>query len=465
MSLTFAHPELLWLYLIFPGVVLWAVGGRRRRARGWQALAQRGRVPRDGSAFMVIAIALLIFALAQPRWGRLAAPPLPPGHDIVLLIDVSKSMGVEDAVPNRLAVAVESARSMVNALAAEAANRVAVVAFAGRGVIRYPLTENLGAVLDALDRLKPGIVRPGGTDLGAALDAARDALGPEEHADGRAIVLFSDGEDHPERWSTRVDRLRQEDIVVHAIAIGDPEQPHPVPEGKTAQPLRYHGEPVLSRRADKALETITQRTDGTLIRLGMAASDLGALYQAKIEPAARRRRESTRLADRAEQFPLFLMAALSILMAGCWPASRRWIWPWTWHWHWEWRRTSRRRGVAALLVAVVLLAAGADQAPAPTTSDSAAQAIARGLVSYRLTQWEEALTAFETAIDRAPSSAVPLYDAAATLFQLGRFAEARQKYDEARELADLSLRTKIDFALGNTALADGDIPGAIRAVQ
>ena len=153
-------------------------------------------MPRDGTILMVCCVACLIVAMAQPRWGRLAASPLPPGHDVVLMVDVSRSMGVEDAVPNRLAAAVEAAESLVNALAREATNRVAVVAFAGRGVLRCPLTENLGAVLDALHRLRPGAVRPGGTDLGAALDAAREAFGPEEHAEGRAIVVFSDGEDH-----------------------------------------------------------------------------------------------------------------------------------------------------------------------------------------------------------------------------------------------------------------------------
>ena len=222
--MTFARPELLWLLMILPGLVLWAIRGRRRRARGWRALAQRGRAPRDGTVLVIACVACLIVALAQPRWGRLAAPPVPPGHDVVLMVDVSRSMGVEDAVPNRLAAAVEAAESLVDALAREPANRAAVVAFAGRGVLRCPLTENLGAVLDALHRLRPGAVRPGGTDLGAALDAAREALGPEEHAEGRAIVVFSDGEDHVDRWSSRLDRLRQEDIVVHAVAIGDADQ-------------------------------------------------------------------------------------------------------------------------------------------------------------------------------------------------------------------------------------------------
>ena len=122
--------------------------------------------------------------------------------------------------------------------------------------------------------------------------------------------------------------------MVHAVAIGDADQGHPVPDGKTAQPLLYHGEPVLSRRVDSALETIALRTDGSIVRLGLASGDLGTLYQTKIEPAARRRRESTRLADRAERFPLFLIAGLTFLMAACWPARRGWGWSWTWHWNW-----------------------------------------------------------------------------------------------------------------------------------
>ena len=148
-------------------------------------------------------------------------------------------MAAEDAVPNRLAVAIESAESLVNALAEESANRAAVVAFAGRGVLYYPLTENLGAVLDALHRLRPGLVRPGGTDLGAALDVALEAIDPQEHAQGRAIVVFSDGEDLADRWSSQIERLRQQDVVVHAVAIGDADQGHLIPSGKDAQPLSY----------------------------------------------------------------------------------------------------------------------------------------------------------------------------------------------------------------------------------
>ncbi len=457
--MSFARPESLWLFTLFLPVLLWVIRGRLRRRRDWQALAQRGRVSRQGTLAVVASIACLIVALAQPRWGRSASPGLPPGHDVVLIVDVSRSMGAEDAVPNRLTAAVEVAESLVRALARERANRAAVVAFAGRGVVFCPLTENLGAVLDALHRLRPGAVRPGGTDLGAALDAAALAVEPDEHAQGRAFVVFSDGEDHAGRWSSRLERLRDHDIVVHAVAIGDSEHGHPVTDERTARPLIYHGEPVSSRRYDASLETIARQTGGTIVKLGLASSDLGSLYQTKIEPLARQRREASRLANRVERFPLLLFAAMMLLLAGSVPAGRSWSW--TWRWTWNWRRPARGVVPAGILMTVAALTAGAAHAPPIIPGESAAQALGRGKAAYDIGRMDEALLAFDAAILRAPKLAVPRYNAAATLFRLERYAEARQRYLEARQRAGISLQTKIDYALGNTALVQGDIPAAI----
>jgi tetratricopeptide (TPR) repeat protein len=96
-------------------------------------------------------------------------------------------------------------------------------------------------------------------------------------------------------------------------------------------------------------------------------------------------------------------------------------------------------------------------------SNLAAETVARGQAAYNEGRLEEALSAFESAISLVPRSAIPGYDAAATLFQLGHYERAQERYLEARRLADPSLRTKIDFALGNTCLALGDIAGAIAA--
>jgi Ca-activated chloride channel family protein len=380
-------------------------------------------------------------------------------------------MGAEDAPPSRLAVAVKTAESLLDALAGEPANRAAVAAFSGRGVLGCPLTENLGAVQTALSRLQPGSVRPGGTDLGAGLDAAVDAFGPQEHAEGRAIVVFSDGEDHIGGWRARLERLNRDGIIVHVVAIGDSEQGHAVPSGKDKESMVYQGQPVLSRRDDSALEAIARETHGAVLRLGLTSTDLGALYRAQIAPGAKHRRESLRIPERVERFPLFLAAAMGFLIAGSWPRGR--LSPWRWIWH-----RALGAGAASILVLATLGAGQGDKTPLQATEASKSQHkatgstgamgsrtpadfVASGRTAYAQAQYEEALDAFEKAIEGAPLEPVPRYDAAATLFQLERYAEALKRYLEARERADAALRIKIDFALGNTALALGNIPAAI----
>ena len=115
--MNFAHPESLWLLTLFLPVLFWGIRGRLRRLSDWQSLAQRGRVSRQGTLALLASVTCLSVALAQPRWGRITLSALPPGHDVVLIVDVSRSMGAEDAVPNRLAEAVEVAESLIRALA------------------------------------------------------------------------------------------------------------------------------------------------------------------------------------------------------------------------------------------------------------------------------------------------------------------------------------------------------------
>ena len=475
--MSFGHREFLWLLLLVPVLGAWSVWGGRLRAEIWRSLSQRGTTPPGRSLGMLMAAVLLILALARPRFGAVAHAVLPPGHDVTIAVDVSRSMAAEDAVPNRLAVAVGAAESLIAALASDPENRAAIVAFAGRGVVRYPLTENLGAVVDELHRLTPGSVQPGGTDLAAGLDAALETFGEEEHRDGRSIVILSDGEDLAGHWQTRLNRLAGAGVIIHAVAIGDAERSHPVPSGSGDQPLSYQGRTVMSQRIDTALETITRRTGGALVRLGLASTDLGTLYRSRIAPVAKTKRTAARVPERPERFPLFLAAALGFALWGCWPAGR--IGPCRW--------VLSRVAAVLTLGSGLLIALGAGQdagddaarksrpaerspvvravstslPPGSTEKLTVAELVECGNTAYASGLLADALTAFETAIDRAPESPIPQYNAAATLFALHRYGEAMQRYAEARRRAGPILRTKIDFALGNSALMAGDLRKAV----
>jgi Ca-activated chloride channel family protein len=382
---------------------------------------------------------------------------LPPGRDVVLLVDVSRSMAAEDAVPDRLSVAVESAVDLVSALgrASGQGNRAAVVAFAGRGVLRCPLTENLGAVTVTLRELRPGGVRPGGTDLGAALTAAFTAFGPEaeEQAGGRTIVLFSDGEDHAGTWDATVARLRGAGVIVHAVAIGDTDRGHPVPAGRGAETLRYHGDPVLSRRSDRPLAAIAETTGGAFVPIGLAPANLGDLYSRQIEPVARQKRQAFafRASERAERFSWFVLAALAMGLLASRPGVGG-------------RRSPRGRLLHRVgLLVILTLVSAMGVGPRQDLMTTAAEAVDAGRAAYDARRWADALAAFERAIALDPAAAVPRYDAAAALSQLGRPAEALEHYRQARirTPAGAALQTKIDYSLGNTALALGDVAGAI----
>jgi Ca-activated chloride channel family protein len=208
---------------------------------------------------------------------------------------------------------------------------------------------------------------------------------------------------------------------------------------------------------DTALDAIAQETDGAVLKLGLSTADLSTLYRTRIEPVARRKRQAGRFTELPERFPICLAAALGLAISGCWPGGR--VGPWRWAW-------SRIAG-AVLLGGLAVVGTGAVQSqnantdrPAPDSS-TAPVLVARGESAYASGEFASALKLFEAAIERAPAEPVPAYNAAAAWFQLGRYDEARKLYQTARERAGAALRTKIDYALGNSALLLGDVNGAV----
>src|SRR5262249_31117699 len=89
------------------------------------------------------------------------------------------------------------------------------------------------------------------------------------------------------------------------------------------------------------------------------------------------------------------------------------------------------------------------------------RSVERGRTAYTAGRFDEALEAFLDAVAKAPGNPIPLYGAAAARYQLGQFDEALRFYLRAAEYAGPGLRTRIDFALGNTALRLGEVAEAI----
>ncbi len=460
MPQIFAEPGRLWLLVGLGIAALVVARGTSRRRSEWHGLGLAGALVPSGVWLWWVAAGCLIVAYAAPRWGReLGTEPL-PGHDLVFLIDVSRSMGAEDAVPDRLGVAIAASLSLIGQLRSEPGDRVAVVAFAGRAVVRCPLTENLDAVTDRLTELRPGTIEPGGTDLGSGLAAALGVFDPVEHTDGRSIVVFSDGEDHAGSWPATIASLVEASIPVHVVAVGDAEKSSPVP---TAVAVGQPATSPMTRRVDTALTQLAHATGGVTVPLGVTRGDLGSLYRDSIRPTARDRRPSPRFAERAERYSVFVSAALAAGVWGAWPQSRR-RFPQGWtrgRWTQSWGRLLTA-GLILLGLIVAALAAG----PAPPTTE-APGATLRGLQAFREARYAAAVTQFEATIEQAPTNPVGPFNTGSALFALGRYPEATARYELARTLAladrNEVLVAKIDYALGNSSAMARDFVGAVRA--
>ncbi len=263
----FVHPERWpWLFaaLGLGALGAWLVerGAQRRRhafGRRWESGAaglRRRRSDRRAVILVTIGACAVAIGLADPRWGQAeAAESL--DADVVICLDVSRSMLARDVAPSRLGWARAALLELASATRGE---RLALVAFAGDARLVVPLTEDMETFAQMASEVGPLSVERGGTDLAAALNVAgRAALGADATSPA-TLVLISDGEGHGDEASARalVEELAARGIVLHTIAVGSS-------RGAKIPTATASGETFI--RDDRGLDVVTRPDIAGLARL------------------------------------------------------------------------------------------------------------------------------------------------------------------------------------------------------
>lgn len=441
--MSFARPDLLALAMALPLLLLLGLLGHARRRRrvaallGDAALISRlgGGELRRFPAVRVLLIALagvaIGLAAAGPRWGRAAVPAQSRALDIVLALDVSKSMLASDVTPTRL----ERQRLLVRRLLRELpADRFGLVAFAGRAYVLSPVTIDHGAIELYLDALDPAIVSQGGSSLQSAVLLAADlARGTGEVAGERAVVLVTDGEALEDVEGIRNAAARAADAGVRIYTVGlGTRAGAPVPEVDADGIARGYkrdegGQVVISRLGDDLLRGIADRTGGAYLdgtdpgSVERLAARLGGMER---PGAARERRTLPR-----ERFALFIALALALIALDSWLALR-----------WSPVRGSRRAASLAVLLLALL------------TQGFGIGDVERGNRLYRAGRYAEAVAAYQQALRDGESSAELRYNLGTALLQLGRHQEAEQHLRASLSAVDPVLRQRALYNLGNRFL-------------
>lgn len=321
-SLSFAAPAYLGLLLITPALIYLLI----RRERSRSALLQHFSDPSllDQSShrlgprevtrdvFRVGGVALLLLALARPQLGERPSAMGRSGRDLLVVLDLSRSMNAADDGLSRLTVAKQL---VVDVLATSPGHRVGLVVFGGSAFLQLPLTSNYAAFRRFLDAATTDDLGDPATDLSNALTAAATAFEHEGERGYQTVLLLSDGEGGPGDPGPALTRLRRAGIPVVAVGTGSAEGA-PIPADSSEAPEQWHrdnvGRVVLSRLEEGDLRRAARETNGSYFRWSDGTARILASELARLDRRTLRSAEGVERVDRF-QWPLGLAIGLLVL--------------------------------------------------------------------------------------------------------------------------------------------------------
>ncbi|MFI5356471.1 MAG: VWA domain-containing protein [Opitutales bacterium] len=324
--MTFAWPLLLLLLLLPLGLLAWDLRRRRQLAatlhpKILHAEAGRGKielqdrpVPASGGArpWLCLGLAFAVVALARPQWGRLDEPVFDQSREILIAIDLSRSMLSPDVKPSRL----ERAKLLVNSLLEKlSGERVGLVVFSGTAFLQSPLSADYEILQEFLPALGPDYLPEGGTNYRALLETSLQAFGAATSAD-RYLIVLSDGEATDDNWQPLVDDLRQRDIKAICFGVGTAGGAM-IPDGSGGFMKDERGAVVLSKLESGTLQELAQKTGG-VYRDASSWIDLASVLHQTVEAGRKGGFVEKRTVRLVERFQWALAPALLCLLISFW---------------------------------------------------------------------------------------------------------------------------------------------------
>lgn len=345
LAVRFARPELLLALLVLPVFALLNAHAARRRRSDSDAAGRPAAVagllthPRFGRRWIGLAYPLawvaLVLGLAGPRWGRSDEPGIAVGRDVVLVLDLSRSMLATDLSSSsaRWEAGRNSLLDLLETVRRRGGHRVGIVVFAGRPKVLVPLTTDYDHAASALDEIDgrhlPPDLRPApdglsGTRIGAALLLALATHDPR-FTGSQDIILVSDGDDpvgaSDLEWRRGSDAARAASVPVHTVGIGDPDRLSTLPDDK-GEPLEFQPREdlppdlVQTRLEEDVLRQIAAETGGKYVAARKDAPRLGEFFRATVEPNPSRTVSDDSVPQPKDRAAWFLAAALGLFLIG-----------------------------------------------------------------------------------------------------------------------------------------------------
>jgi len=443
----FADPQLLWLLLVIPPVMLaffwWSWRQRQRllaqfiRTRLLSALTVGISPARQKIRLscLILAVALLIVALARPQHGFDLEKVEQRGLDIVVAIDTSKSMLARDIAPDRLERAKLAALDLMQQAKAD---RLGLVAFAGDAFLECPLTIDDTAFRQSVEALDANTIPQGGTALAPAISAALAAFKEGDHY--KVLVLLTDGEDNVNEAAAleAAQNAARDGLKIFTVGVG-------TAEGALLQVKDANGNPdyirdpdgnvVKSHLNEALLQKIADATGG--FYLPLRPNTMDTLYARGIAPLPETESQERLVRHYHEQFHWPLLAAMALLLAEMFLPERKKS---TVHS----AQSKVEAPAVAALIGVLLLPIAAKASPSSA------------LREYNAGNYTNALQEFERLAEANTNDLRLVFNAGTAAYRATNYDTALTDFQTAALSPDLRLQQRAYYNLGNTLYRQGE---------
>ena len=360
-----------------------------------------------------------VFALVNLRSPQGVEQVNRNGIDIMIALDVSKSMLAQDIKPNRLERAKQAISKLIDKLSND---RIGIVVFAGKAYLQMPLTGDHGAAKMYLSSASTDVVPTQGTVISDALKMCYSSFNSKEKK-YKAVVLISDGEDHDEGALKIAGDMADEGIVINTVGIGSSQGSTFIDELTNQPKTDNEGNIVITKLNEEELQKIAEKGNGSY-QLFSNTDELVNKLDAQLSSMDQRTVVEDSLVNYENYFPYFLMLALLLLVIELFISERKKIQ--------NIKSTVNQKGIALtslFLISYFLF-------PLTSTAQNEKALIKKGNDAYEKKEYENAITNYKQATEKSPANSTAQYNLGNALYKNKKTDEAVQAFDNAIENAE-----------------------------
>ncbi|MFL5730245.1 MAG: vWA domain-containing protein [Cytophagaceae bacterium] len=276
---------------------------RPQDLQGWDLIGAIRFIP---YGLKMLCIFFVLIALARPQKINETIEQSSEGIDIMLVLDISESMQLEDFKPNRLEAAKEVARNFIKG---RQHDRIGIVVFSGEAYSLSPLSMDYKLLNDFINGIQFDMIESGGTAIGSALAIGINRM-RDSDSRSKVMILLSDGEN----TAGNIDPVLTSELAhaygikIYTIGVGSDGA---IPHGKDEK-----GNPqyVQSMLDENTLRTIADKAEGKFFR----ASGNHALSEVFlfIDKQEKGKIRESRFRDNKDYYEVYLAWAVFFLL--CW---------------------------------------------------------------------------------------------------------------------------------------------------